>query len=60
MRIKRILAEALAALAPAAGDVPEHDRKTAADRSEVNSKKKRQRRQRQEEGQGRQVGDQGG
>lgn len=59
MRIKRILATALAALAPAAGEVPEDDGKAAADRSEVKSKKKRQRRQRQEEGQGRHVGDQG-
>lgn len=59
MRIKRILAAALAAIAPAASEVPEDDGKTATDRSEVNSKKKRPRRQRQEEGQGRHVGDQG-
>ncbi len=39
MRIKRILGAALAAIAPATGDVPEDDGKTAEDRSKVSSKK---------------------
>lgn len=54
-----MLAAALAALAPATGEVPEDDSKTAAARRKVNAKKRRQRRQHQEEGQGRQVGDEG-